>query len=88
MTMMGMEVYNSTSNNILGLFNWWGESPPNSSQFYGSVVYLDEFESQPEWEGQTRYGQLSKSRTMPGQLYKPGRKYRQSKETDSVQFQR
>jgi parallel beta-helix repeat protein len=67
----GYEVYNATGNTIIGLFNWWGESPPNSSQFYGSDVYLDEFESQPAWEGQTRSGQLSKSRAMLANYISP-----------------
>lgn len=58
----GYEIYNYSSNpNIWGFMCWWGEFPPNMSQFYGNVAISDELEFQPAWEGQTRLGGLSKA---------------------------
>ena len=58
----GYEVYNSGSTaNILAPLCWWGESPPNYSQFYGSISIPIYLENQPAWEGQTRLGGLSKA---------------------------
>lgn len=58
----GYEIYNYNNNpNIWGFMCWWGEFPPNMSQFYGNVTISDELEFQPAWEGQTRLGGLSKA---------------------------
>jgi hypothetical protein len=58
----GYEVYNSGSTaNILAPLCWWGESPPNYSQFYGSIDIPIYLEDQPSWEGTTQSGGLSKS---------------------------
>ncbi|MBN2602332.1 MAG: T9SS type A sorting domain-containing protein [Candidatus Marinimicrobia bacterium] len=58
----GYEVYNSGSSvNILAPMCWWGESPPNYSQFYGSISVPIYLEGQPAWEGTTQSGGLSKS---------------------------
>ncbi|PIS31104.1 MAG: hypothetical protein COT43_00325, partial [Candidatus Marinimicrobia bacterium CG08_land_8_20_14_0_20_45_22] len=69
----GYEVYNSLSGNptILAWFDWWGETPANSTQFYGNVNYNDELESQPSWEGQTSSGQLSKPVAVPADYLSP-----------------
>ena len=62
----GYEVYNSSFNpTIPTMFCWWGEAPPNYTQFYGPVSVMDELESQPSWEGQTFSGQLNKPAVTP-----------------------
>jgi len=58
----GYELYNYYNYaEILGVYCWWGESPPNYSQFYGDVVIPIWMESEPAWEGQTSSGGLSKA---------------------------
>jgi len=55
----GYEVY-SNSGIIFCTFSWWGECPPDYSQFYGDLILRGYLCSQPAWEGQTRSGGLSK----------------------------
>lgn len=58
----GYEVYNYSSNpGIVAMYCWWGEYPPDISQFYGDVLVIKNMSSQPSWEGQTRSGGLSKA---------------------------
>ncbi|RKY52498.1 MAG: hypothetical protein DRP89_07590 [Candidatus Neomarinimicrobiota bacterium] len=57
----GYEIYNYSGNpSINALFSWFGESPPNMSQFSGDVNIIDPLEMEPSWEGQTQTGGLSK----------------------------
>ena len=63
----GYEVYNYSGNpEIWAMLCWWGEFPPDVSQFYGAVDVSDELEFQPSWEGQTFSGGLSKSVAVSG----------------------
>ncbi|RKY45668.1 MAG: hypothetical protein DRP88_07170, partial [Candidatus Neomarinimicrobiota bacterium] len=55
----GYEVY-SNSGIIFCTFSWWGECPPDYSQFYGDLILRGYLCSQPAWEGQTSSGGLSK----------------------------
>jgi len=58
----GYEVYNYSSNpGIVAMYCWWGEYPPDISQFYGDVLVIKNMSSQPSWAGQTRSGGLSKA---------------------------
>jgi len=53
----GYEVYNYSGNpTIWACYSWWGEYPPNSSQFYGSVDYSYPLSSEPSWVGSTTGG--------------------------------
>ncbi|MBO8130205.1 MAG: right-handed parallel beta-helix repeat-containing protein [Candidatus Marinimicrobia bacterium] len=56
----GYEVYNRNSGKIFCYFSWWGEYPPDYSQFYGDVTIVGYLYGRPSWEGQTRSGGLSK----------------------------
>ncbi len=58
----GYELYNYSGNPAIeAIYCWWGEYPPNYSQFYGEVIFMWHMSRQPYWEGQTRSGGLSKA---------------------------
>jgi len=44
---VGKEVYSESSYEIIATYNWWGQYPPNSSQFYGDVDYSHALNSDP-----------------------------------------
>ena len=63
----GYELYNYYGNpEIEAIRCWWGEYPPNYSQFYGDVFVFKSMTQQPYWEGQTQTGGLSKPASFAG----------------------
>jgi hypothetical protein len=50
----GYELYNYSSNPAIQIqYSWWGENPPNSSQFYGPKDIAYYLTSCPSWVGKT-----------------------------------
>jgi len=53
----GYEIYNSSGNPyITSRYCWFGEYPPNATQFYGNVTNILPLSSEPTWEGATAPG--------------------------------
>ncbi len=83
----GYEVYNASGTTIYAQVNWWGDTPPNSAQFYGNVTYIDYWESEPGWEGQTSSGELGKTVAVSSGFGSPREKIDYLKNLISGEFQ-